>query len=376
MQQSLAAKLDHSLPDPETDGETGVLTTRILEHLWTRHTGPWSLLIDGSPPAEEDMPLQDLNDLVYSLHFLGWPVRPGRRSRSALLHYLSNFRLAGDLDGGDGRLPVSVHGTAYTLSTLTLLKTVGLDLFDEVLTPSSWRFDQLIDPQSQLPRWPAKWSHHNWRVSHWIGGSLSIMRELSRHMQDAYRDSDAPSIDQLLEASDRLIDADSGVLKCYRSRLLQQVFRQAYRLRHDPTLGDVGGVVHVHWVNYAEGRSFKAGRRLFETASRLMLERRPFMESVPYCLDFDVVQILRTAMPVDLGTDERQALNRRASDYASEVARYLDNHLGPDYALHKLPGALATIHECALIDRSISLADLGFSEDIMPIDIMKETSWL
>ena len=196
-------------------------------------------------------------------------------------------------------------------------------------------------------------------------------------MPEACKASGAPSIGSALDAADRLIDERTGILKCYRSRLLQMAFRQVYRLRHDPLLGDIGGVVHVHWVNHAEDRGFKAGDQLFERAQDAMFARRPFMESVPYCLDFDVVQIVRTAMPVDLPRDGRDALNERASAYADDIASFLDASLGADYALHKLPGALATIHECALIDTSISLARLGLStQGDRPKDIMKDTSWL
>lgn len=372
MQQRQSAILEE-----EVRGEQASLSDRVLDYLRTHYRPAWSLLMTGQVPSGDADGLQDLNDLIYSLYFLDWPVQPGPACASALARYLASFRLAGGLNGDEGDVPVSVHGTAYTLGALTLLEAQGQDLLGAVMTPTTWRWDELFDVKTSLPRWPSKWSHHNWRVSHWIGGSLSILRELSHHMPEACRTSGAPSIERALDASDRLIDARTGILKCYRSRLLQMAFRQAYRLRHDPLLGDIGGVVHVHWVNYAENRSFKAGDRLFERSKNAMLARRPFMESVPYCLDFDVVQIVRTAMPTDFAKDDRDALNRRASAYADDIAAFLGANLGPDYALHKLPGALATIHECALIDPSISLARLGLSaRDDRPKDIMKDTSWL
>ncbi|MGI9508837.1 MAG: hypothetical protein ACR2QJ_05760 [Geminicoccaceae bacterium] len=372
MQQRQTVAKDHAVHD-----ETATLSRRVLDFLQTHHGDGWSLLMEGRQPAGGTLALQDLNDLIYCLYFMSWPVQPGASSYGALASYLQSVRLAGGLNGDAGAVPVGVHGTAYTLGALALLKAEGQDLFENILTPATWRFDDLIDGKTMLPRWPAQWSHHNWRVSHWIGGSLSILRELSRHMPNACRTAGAPAIEPVLEAADQLIDARSGVLKCYRSRLLQMAFRGAYRLRHDPTLGDIGGVVHLHWVNYAEDRDFKAGDRLFDLARGAMLEHRPFMESVPFCLDFDVVQIVRAAMPVDLDETEHAALKSRALAYALDIASYLDAHLGPAYPLHKLPGALATMHECALIDRSISLGDLGLTVNgDHPRDIMKEISWL
>lgn len=361
------------------DADVSRLSSRILDYLREHHRQAWSLLIEGSQPhSADDIALQDLNDVIYSLYFLGWPVEPGPTGAEALVDFLASTSLAGGLNGPTSKPSLSVHGTAYLLSALALLKSRGHDLFDNVMTSNPWRLDDLIDPASLLPKWPSKWSHHNWRVSHWVGGSVSILNELARHKPAAYQANEGPDVGKVLAATDRLIDDRSGVLKCYRSRLLQLAFRQAYRLRHDPMLGDIGGVVHIHWVNYANNRAYKSGQQLFDRASDVMLTRRPFMEVVPYCLDFDIVQIVRTSMPKGLPVDEGSALKARARAYAADILAFLSTRLDADYALHKLPGALATLHECALIDRSISLAELGGAESghAWPKDIMSEVSWL
>ena len=363
--------------DVEAD-DNSALSNPILDYLRENYRQAWSLLIDGSTSKDAGgVGLQDLSDIIYSLYFLGWPIEPGPSGISAMVDYLGSTSLAGGLNGSASDLDksVSVHGTAYVLSTLALLKVREHDLFDQVIKSSGWRLGDLVDPTSLLPKWPAKWSHHNWRVSHWVGGSVSILNELSRHMPAAYRANSGPDVEKVLAASDQLIDERSGVLKCYRSRILQFAFRQAYRLRHDPMLGDIGGVVHLHWVNYANERAYKSRQQLFERAAHAMLQHRPFMESVPYCLDFDIVQIVRTSMPKDLSVDESTALNARARTYAGDIITFLKTRLNADYALHKLPGALATLHECALIDRSISLEELGTGHP-WPKDIMSEVSWL
>ena len=374
-----ATLLRSTAMEPHPSAEAGKLGGHILNYLRDHQKPAWSLLIEGSEPDSVDaVTIQDLNDLLYSLYFLGWPVEPGQKGAEAYARFLGTTSLAGGLNVSSSEQRLSVHGTAYALSTLALLKQRGADLFNDVVTAEEWRLDELIDPSSLRPKWPSKWSHHNWRVSHWVGGSVSILNELARHMPTAYQANQGPEVNKALAACDDLIDERSGVLKCYKSRLVQFAFRQAYRLRHDPMLGDIGGVVHVHWVNYANNRAYKSGERLFDLAADAMLKHQPFMEAMPYCLDFDIVQIVRTSMPETAPPARREALKSRARTYASDILSFLENRLDETYALHKLPGALATLHECALIDGSISLTELGRVNDSKswPKDIMSEVSWL
>ncbi|MEM9626358.1 MAG: hypothetical protein AAGA21_09000 [Pseudomonadota bacterium] len=366
------------LQDIAPGDDQPVLMERVLDYLRSHHGDIWSLLLDGRDEIDPERDvLQDINDVIYCLYLLDWPVQPSTVGVEALTRRIKSVNLAGGLNGQQAERTLSVHGTAYTLGALALLKTRGHDVFGEVLTPQSWSLDRLIDPATLLPVWPAKWSHHTWRVSHWVGGSLAILHELWRNMPEACEAHRAPAVGDVLQAVDGLIDERTGVLACYRSRLLQMAFRQAYRLRHDPLLGDIGGVVHVHWVNYAHRRPFKAGERLFDLARSAMLDRWPFMEAVPYCLDFDVVQIVRASAPSDLPTRELGALRTRATAYALDIKRFLSDELTATYGLHKLPGALATMHECVLINPSIFLDDIGLSTGSgRPKDIMSEVAWL
>jgi hypothetical protein len=94
------------------------------------------------------------------------------------------------------------------------------------------------------------------------------------------------------------------------------------------------------------------------------------MEKVPYCLDFDVVQIARTAMPP---RDARApALKARIDDYASAILDFYGTGLDDDYALHKLPGGLATLHECAITSGEARVPGL----EAPPVDIAKEAHWI
>jgi hypothetical protein len=77
-----------------------------------------------------------------------------------------------------------------------------------------------------------------------------------------------------------------------------------------------------------------------------LLDRRPFMETVPYCLDFDIVQLART--PFRKAIHRQRAHARPLCDYADDIITFYETGLDGDYTLHKLPGGLATLHECAL----------------------------
>jgi hypothetical protein len=88
------------------------------------------------------------------------------------------------------------------------------------------------------------------------------------------------------------------------------------------------------------------------------------MERTPYCLDFDIVTIARTALASE-GYDT--ALMARAAEMLSAITFFLNNSLNSDYALHRLPGALATMHECALLEGREHVPDLGVAKDVIKV---------
>src|SRR5262249_50286767 len=143
------------------------------------------------------------------------------------------WRLAGGLNAPPGqRQAASVHLTAYVLGSGALWKAAGDDISSELVGASNRRLHELFGDEVR-PRWPAKWSHHSWRVSHWIGGAPSILLSLHRLAPDRCRTQGVPALADVLAASDALVDGETGLLRAYRSRFLQSMFRAAYRLRHD-----------------------------------------------------------------------------------------------------------------------------------------------
>jgi hypothetical protein len=338
-----------------------------LAYLRRYHADALALVTEGK--RADAISAQDAADIIYALVLIGRTDLLTADGAAAFGAHLRRWRLAGHLNApGDRCQPASVHLTAYALGAAVLLRSAGHDISQELLAGERWRLDELFDGDLR-PRWPAQWSHHSWRVSHWIGGAPSILLSLTRLAPERCRAQGCPNLADVLAASDALVDGETGLLKTYRNRVLQSLFRAAYRLRHDPDVGDVGGVVHLHWINYATGRlPYKAASALFQRATTL-LARTPFIERTPYCLDFDVIQIVRTASPSPAALS---GLRSRARQLAEDISGFFETGLTHEYGLHRLPGALATQHECALVTGDRRVHGL----ETAPIDIIPAAGWI
>lgn len=343
------------------------LSHAVIGHLERHASRPFAFWTQHDQST--DIPLQDACDVLYSLKLAGCTdlLADDAGQRFALL--LNRHRLAGGIGPGDGP-DLNVHLTAYALGVLNLLKAEGMPSHQAALRQTGWNIDELVHPETSLPRWPVLLSHHSWRASHWIGGVPSILKSLWALAPDLAERNDIPSVEFILSRGDTLIDARTGLLRVYKLEFLQKLFRVLYRYRHDPVAADIGGVAHLHWLNYVSGRlPYKSAPALMESA-RKVLQRRPFLERVPYCLDFDVVQVMRTSLQARGDVDE--AFRDRARAYFDDIHNFYIRDMDGDYALHCLPGGLATLHECALA-MDLPIID---SLDVEPIDIVKGAYWL
>ncbi|HSM96188.1 MAG TPA: hypothetical protein VLT91_09110 [Rhizomicrobium sp.] len=316
-----------------------------------------------------DVDVVSVCDALYALKLIGRMDLMAGDANDRFVRLLSRHSLAGKIGIGKGA-PLSVHQTAYVLGVLNLLQAHGTPCHREILRACGWRKHELLDDRTGHPRWPWYFAHHAWRIGHWIGGIPSIVLSLWRLCPDLAEKNRLPRPKTVLARSDALIDGKTGLLRPYRWHLLQRGFRALYRFRHDPDAGAIGGVAHLHWSNYAAGRvPYVASEALFDRTWQL-LQRRPFMEAQPYCLDFDIVQIARTAISHD---DSRSSeLQERAAIYAWDISDFYANSLDSAYALHKLPGGLAALHESAM---TADLEDVpGLA--IAPVDIAKEAHWI
>lgn len=305
-----------------------------------------------------DVSLQDHVDIIYTAVLLGRGAELSSVAAQAYVDKLVKIPLYGKADN-----PILAHLTAYLLGGVRLLEQ-----FNKVTTPKElyegWSIRRLVD-NNDLPIWPRAWSHHIWRVSHWIGGSPSILLHLASTGKVSWATTDLV-INVLKSCEKRIINKRTGLLKTYKSKILHRMFRLAYSVRHDPDIADIGGVVHLLWVYHAIDRSYVSGENLNKLAD-IQLERRPFMEDVPYCLDFDVVQLKRTAA-IELDYTDKT----RAVEFGKDIAKFFRSPISSRYSLHKIPGALATMHEAALINGD----DLVVGVGIEPIDIIKRAYWL
>jgi hypothetical protein len=344
------------------------LRSHVIVYLERHAPRALAFWTDGDGRADESDVLSAC-DALYALKLVDHMDLVADGVEHRLERLLSRFRLAGDIGMGKGP-PVSVHETAYVLGVLNLLQSHGKPCHQMVLRKSGWQNHELLDAETGWPRWPWYFAHHAWRIGHWIGGIPSIILSLWRLSPDLARHNNLPTAGTVLARSDALIDTETGLLRPYRWHILQRGFRSLYRMRHDPDAGAIGGIAHLHWGNYAAGRiPYVASAALFERTWRL-LQRRPFMEDQPYCLDFDIVQVARTAIPAG---DARSAeLQQRSADYADDLVNFYGTDLNGNYALHKLPGGLAALHESAI---TAELGDVpGLS--IPPVDIVKEAHWI
>jgi len=254
-------------------------------------------------------------DTLYSLNLIGRMDMLAPDAGQRFTDLLKDYSLAGGIGKGSGP-ELGVHKTAYALGVLNLLSAHGQPVQEQVLRADDWRKDKLLD-KAHRPRWPWYFSHHAWRVGHWIGGIPAIVLSLWRLVPELATRNGLPAANDVLRSSDTLIDRRTGLFRTYKLDALQWIFRALYRLRHDPDMGDVGGIAHLHWANYAAGRlPYKAAPALFDRAWTL-LDRRPFMETVPYCLDFDIVQLARTSIPE--GDHRHEALRARLCEYADDI---------------------------------------------------------
>jgi hypothetical protein len=344
------------------------MKTDILKYLSNNHEA--LLHFWRGEGAMPDVTAEAHCDMVYTLFMLDDGKSISGSAAEAFYSFLNGYNLPG-WGYAEEKPVLSVHNVAYVFGALNLisesLSISRAEVFDKVLAHRKLDLGRIVDPTSSLPVFPRKWAHHNWRVSHWIGGIPSLILSVAES-GGRFSEIFKPLSIKVRDATDAYINKRTGIIKAWRNPVIQQAFRFAYSIRHDPDLGDIGGVAHILWVDHAMGRKYIAAEALLAQSQNLMLKHSPFMEKVPYCLDFDIVQIVRTGLE-QTGSD-RGNITGRAKEMMSDISAYFATGPGLEYTLHKVPGALATYHECAMIAEQPT----GFTHDA--IDIISFAKWL
>jgi len=336
----------------------------VLNYLSSRHSDLFKGWTEGGELPEAS--IEQHCDLVYSLYLTGSISLISPHALEKFCDIAHKSRLPG-LSGGVTPNQVSVHNFAYLLGAMNLLRSHFEDLYPRFLHGRDFVPGELIDEHTFSPKFPKRWSHHSWRVSHWLGGIPSIFLSLERSSPFASQINGFTK--RIRDSVDDLLDPKTGLIRAYKSELLQKLFRVGYSIRHDPELGDLGGLAHILWIDHATDRRYVALPQVRSAASKLFLRHKPFMEAVPYCLDFDIIQALRTASSqLGLSLEEEKL---RASEMMAGIEEFYRKPTS-GYSLHKVPGAIATYHECALFLGQTYVDSL----DCTAVDIIKSAYWL
>jgi len=341
------------------------------EYLKKHHNDLVSFWLEAEPIPTR--PVQDFCDMIYSLHLLGLLNEIKVESCQAFIKRLKQYDLPGWKSLGiiEKKSKLSVHNFAYLLGTLNIIKKYNIDLYPKLFVNRKLAIEELIDEKTFSPRYPAWLSHHNWRVSHWIGGVPSILFSLGDSSIDNAKYFKQTAQAVLHVTNTKLLSQSTGLIRLYKIELFQFLFKKFYQLRHDPELGNLGGVAHILWVNHFTGQKYIGNDWLLNESVRLFNKHTPFMEKVPYCLDFDIVQIARTSLTANSKIDLKD-LKARAAQMMRDIESFNKDANLDNYTLHKVPGALATYHECAFILGKERLENL----DVKTIDIIKDAYWL
>jgi hypothetical protein len=305
---------------------------------------------------EED--LYGLVDAVYVLHTLGRLeslTDPGSRRRWA------NRILACQDDAGwfsrrNLRGHSREHATAYAIGGITLLEVEAGEDHRHHVRPLEGIRPILRSPE-HMRRWLGRMGlegpldpfrknlgwQYIWRGSHVAGGVAAALGMMGKRA-DAWWDEAMPVaawLEHWFDWLDAEVDPATGL---WRRALWNRFVRR-------PTLIDLGGAAHFHWVYVRAGRPIPHPEAV--VASVLSLQKPSGLyRDVPYCIDLDGnFCTLRAWEELDGKARERwrEPMERSllASFDASLAALAGSLDLTDLYRdLHALPGALAALMEC------------------------------
>ena len=326
--------------------------------------GYWSQT--AKKPINKD-DLMSYCDVIYSLYFLNWPIEIQKNQITGFIKMVFELKLYGSKISQTDEFDCNCHLSAYLLGTVQLLRHAFPDVTSEIKMNMEWDFKRILD-NNNIPKFPSKFTHHSWRVSHWLGGVPSIILNVYRETQDENYKQLLNSVLNSLE--EQAID-DNGLIKVHKSKFLHSIFRTLYKIKHSPKIGDIGGIVHILWVYHFLGKGYKANDNLLDYSVSLVDLNKRFMEGAPYCIDFDFIQLIRTAASKDV--DNISKYENIFNHFNVEVTRYLTDEVNAcdSFTLHKLPGALATLAETRL-----ALQQIREETFERRFDVIKVAAWL
>lgn len=252
------------------------------------------------------------------------------------------------------------HSTAYALATLELASgIVGSDLVPSAILR---KLAENIDFNQALPKnFNLIDKLHVWKASHTFGGLSSIFELLCKR--------GLKHQNLVLNYYKETVGKDG--LWRFANSLPQFIFDLLYKLRHDPKLALYGGAAHLYW--HFDDIPARVDIEMAAAQIISLYSESAILEKVPYCLDYDVLFILRTFYRhPNLSHKLKIEIDQIFDKVGRATYQFLinDNHL---LWLHALPGLLATMQVAC---ESQNFNDFLKQKSIVLEDPMERTSWL
>ncbi len=252
------------------------------------------------------------------------------------------------------------HSTAYALSALKLSsKLTGTNLFPyEVLMQLNKSIDYSICIPCNLSTLDKV---HVWKASHTFGGISSI---LQMAVNEGYSISNP-----VIEYYEKIISTD-GLWRL--SPLPYQLFFDSlYWIKHNPKFAKYGGAAHLYW--HLKTLPDKVNAELAVSKILRIYEKGYILEKIPYCLDYDILYMLRF---FKLNYNFDIEIAKKIDNIFLNVGLSLIQFLGKSNEklwLHALPGLLATLQ---ITTESSSIETLFEENNINLNDPMEIVTWL
>lgn len=252
------------------------------------------------------------------------------------------------------------HKSALAIATLELI---------EYLTDSELGVKNSVEKINNninyLLAYPSKLTYldkvHMWRGSHTFGGIAALKQFCVKY--ELCDDND------VLDFYFSIIRNDATWKLV--NPLISSLFDLLYQFKHNPSAAYYGAAAHLFWLKRDYSGLDRIDPNLSVTKLLDFYRKAEIIENVPYCLDYDLLYILRFLV---VNFEIEKALHEQVLEVFYKVGvkiiYFLNNN--QEMWLHAFPGALAALQVCCFTDKLLeSNPDLVSLRD--PMDI---TLWL
>ncbi|NDJ54041.1 MAG: hypothetical protein GYB68_13290, partial [Chloroflexi bacterium] len=250
------------------------------------------------------------------------------------------------------------HATAYAIAALSLLSIESTEDYINRLKPIP-ELLPLLEDRAAFTRWIERlgfaWGiedilnknmgwHIVWRGSH-AGGGVAAIIHMAGHLFESWFTKQV-DVSAWFERYFDWLNAHVNPMTGYWQRAFWN------RVIRKPTIIDLGGAVHFHWIYQARRQPFPYPAQVVESTLSLQKHTGLYDRHPPYCIDFDGNYCLISCY---LALSDQEQRHHQAAVYQSAernfeaiIATLESTPLSEVYDdLHGLPGALAALVECS-----------------------------